>query len=242
MILQRLPSPVSSCAQALATYNLLPIFTKFASIAGIDIVPCDISLSGRVLAAFPEYLKEHQRVADNLAYLGELCQTPDPVIIKLPNISASVPQLQACIQELRVKGFDVPLYPDEPADDKEREIKERYAKVLGSAVNPVIRQGNSDRHASSVVKLDAQKNPSQEMKLWSKASRTHVAHMEKGDFYESEKSAVVPNATSVAIEMVDKSGHIKVLNATINSCSIWQVRYYNMIDISIFRNRRWYFD
>ena len=209
-------SPLSLIAQALATYNLLPIFSKFASLAGVDIVPSDISLSGRVLAAFPEYLKEHQRVADNLAYLGELCQTPDPTIIKLPCISASIPQLQKCIQELRIKGYDVPLYPSETTNDSEREIQKRYARVLGSAVNPVIRQGNSDRHASSVVKLDAQKNPSQEMKFWSKASRTHVAHMTQGDFYESEKSAVMSKPTSVAIEMIDESGQVKILKDEIN--------------------------
>ena len=197
--------------QALATYNLLPIFSKFVSLAGVDIVPCDISLSGRVLAAFPEYLQQDQLVPNNLAYLGDLCQTPDPIIIKLPNISASVPQLEACIQELRSKGYNVPLYPNEPKDDVEREVKKRYAKVLGSAVNPVLRQGNSDRHASAAVKRDAQKNPIKEMAHWAPASKCHVANMEQGDFYGTEQSAVISNKTSVAIEMIDESGKVTVL-------------------------------
>jgi isocitrate dehydrogenase len=200
-------------APALATFNLLPIFSKFARFANIDVVPCDISLAGRVLAAFPEKLKPHQRVPDNLEYLGELCKTSDKTvsIIKLPNISASVPQLHSCITELRVKGYDVPLYTQEPSDDLEREIKARYAKVLGSAVNPVIRQGNSDRHASPVVKADAQKYPSRLMKLWSKASRTHVAHMTQGDFYASEMSKAIENATDVSIELIKSTGETLVL-------------------------------
>jgi len=131
---------------------------------------------------------------------------PDPTlaIMKLPNISASLPQLEACVKELRIKGFDVPLYPHHPANDEERDVQQRYSKVLGSAVNPVLRQGNSDRHASAVVKKDAQKNPSPLMKLWSKASRTHVAHMTRGDFYSSEQSVVMSGDTSVAIELVHK--------------------------------------
>jgi len=201
--------------QALATYNLLPIFSKFASLAGVDIVPCDISLSGRVIAAFPEYLKKDQIVPDNLAYLGELCRTPDPTIIKLPNISASLPQLEACIQELRAQGFDVPLYPSEPNNDTEREVKKHYAKVLGSAVNPVLRQGNSDRHASPAVKLDAQKNPIKKMEVWTPESQCHVASMKRGDFYGTEQSAVLEKSTSVTIEMIDESGNVNVLKEEI---------------------------
>jgi isocitrate dehydrogenase len=205
-------------AQALATYNLLPIFSTFNSIANVDVVPCDISLAGRVLATFPDYLKEQQRVPDNLAYLGQLCTTPDETItiLKLPNISASIPQLEACIQELRVKGYNVPLFPHEPATPEEEDIRTRYAGVLGSAVNPVIRQGNSDRHSSAPVKRDAQKNPNRLMKLWSKASRTHVAHMTTGDFFESEQSAVMKEATSVAIELVHDDGQVKTLKSNID--------------------------
>ena len=196
----------------------MPIFSKFASLAGVDVVPCDISLAGRVLANFPEYLTEQQRIPDNLEFLGEMCKKPDPTvaILKLPNVSASIPQLEACIQELRVQGFNVPLYPHEPKDEHEVEIKKRYATVLGSAVNPVIRQGNSDRHASPVVKRDAQKNPSRLMKLWSKASRSHVAHMTKGDFYESEKSAVMKQATSIAIELVLPDNQVLTLKENLD--------------------------
>ena len=141
-------------APALATYNLLPIFSAFGAFADVDVVPCDISLSGRVLAAFPDYLTPDQVVPDNLGHVGRLCKTPDKsvTVIKLPNISASIPQLMECISELRVKGYDVPLYPQDPANDREKDIKARYARVLGSAVNPVIRQGNSDRHAAPIVK------------------------------------------------------------------------------------------
>lgn len=272
-------------APALATFSLLPIFQKYSSLAaGIDVVPCDISLAGRVLATFPEKLKPDQRIPDNLAYLGDLCTSPDVNIIKLPNISASVsddlhesmvsvhacmylhvergatlrqipiftlvynqlfrvpfyshihcgrqialcifislsihscvvygqqlPQLIDCIKELRVKGFDVPLYVADPKTDEEKDIMARYAKVLGSAVNPVLRKGNSDRHVAPVVKADAQKNPSRLMKMWSKASRTHVSHMEKGDFYGSEKSVAVKDATDVAIELVKPDGTVQVL-------------------------------
>lgn len=197
-------------APALATYSLLPILSKFGTLAGVDVVPCDISVAGRVLAAFPEKLKEDQRVPDNLAYLGEICKTPEANVVKLPNISASIPQLEDCINELRSKGFDVPLYPAEPKDEEEAEIKERYAKVLGSAVNPVLREGNSDRRVAAPVKAYAQKNP-HKMGIWSKASRTHVAHMDKGDFYGSEQSTVTKSATDVVIEHVAPDGTVTIL-------------------------------
>ena len=165
-------------------------------------VPCDISVAGRVLAAFPEKLKASQRVPDNLSFLGDLCEkSPEADIVKLPNISASIPQLEACIQELRSKGYDVPLYPMEPHDEEECAIQAKYSKVLGSAVNPVLRQGNSDRRAAAPVKAYAQKHPHR-LGIWSKASRTHVAHMTKGDFYGSEQSTTVPEATDVAIELL----------------------------------------
>jgi len=204
-------------APSLATYNLLPILTKFASLGapGVDVVPCDISLAGRVLAAFPERLTESQRRPDNLSYLGELATRPEANIVKLPNISASVPQLNDCVAELRAKGYDVPLYPPgqpETLTDEERNVKARYAKVLGSAVNPVLRKGNSDRHTSDVVKADAMRNPSRLMKHWSRASRSHVAHMTKGDFYGSERSAVVGDRpVDAVIELVANDGAVTVL-------------------------------
>ncbi|KAL3772749.1 hypothetical protein ACHAWO_004111 [Cyclotella atomus] len=197
-------------APALATFSLLPVLAKFGALAEVDVVPCDISVAGRVLATFPEKLKPHQRVADNLSYLGELCKQPDAVVVKLPNVSASIPQLDACIAELRSKGYDVPLYPHEPVDDEERAIKARYATVLGSAVNPVLREGNSDRRVAAPVKAYAQKNP-HKMGIWSKACRTHVAHMDKGDFFGSEQSATVKDATDVVIEHVAPDGTVTVL-------------------------------
>ena len=186
------------------------MFSKFGALADIDIVPCDISVAGRVLAAFPEKLRRKQRVPDNLAYLGELCKTPEANVIKLPNVSASIPQLEACIKELRDKGYDVPLYPREPEDEEEEEIKARYAGALGSAVNPVLREGNSDRRVAAPVKAYAQNNP-HKMGIWSKASKTHVAFMDKGDFYSSEKSAVAEKDTDVSIELVGDDGSVTVL-------------------------------
>jgi len=179
-------------------------------LANIDVVPCDISVAGRVLAAFPEKLKANQRVPDNLSYLGEICKTPVANVIKLPNVSASIPQLEECINELRSKGYDIPLYPNEPKDEEEKKIQERYAKVLGSAVNPVLREGNSDRRVAAPVKAYAQKNP-HKMGIWSKASRTHVAHMQKGDFFSSEMSTVVKDATNVVIEHVSPDGKVTIL-------------------------------
>eukprot|EP00536_Pseudo-nitzschia_multiseries_P012621 jgi/Psemu1/209227/e_gw1.492.34.1 len=193
-------------APALATYSLFPVVNKIGALADIDIVPCDISLSGRVLALFPEKLEPDQRVPDNLAYLGELAKTPDANIIKLPNISAPLNQLEDCISELRSKGYDVPIYPREPSNDSEREIQQRYQKVMGSAVNPVLREGNSDRRVAPPVKAYAQKNPHR-MGIWSKASRTHVAHMTQGDFYGSEQSTIIGDKpTSVMIEFHPKQG------------------------------------
>lgn len=183
---------------------------QFAALSGIDVVPADISLAGRVLAAFPEKLSESQRVPDNLAYLGELCKSPDANIIKLPNISAPLNQLQACIAELRGKGYDVPLYPTEPTNDEEYDIQKRYQKLMGSAVNPVLREGNSDRRVARAVKAYAQKNPHR-MGLWSKASRTHVAHMTEGDFYGSEKSVILPQTTSVSIVLHKDNGETQIL-------------------------------
>ncbi len=197
-------------APALATYSLLPIIRAFAQPAGIEVETRDISLSGRILAVFPEYLSEDQRQSDALAELGELANRPEANIIKLPNISASIPQLVAAIKELQDKGFKLPDYPFEPKDDKEREIKVRYDKIKGSAVNPVLREGNSDRRAPASVKEFARKNP-HSMGAWSKDSRTHVAHMEAGDFYGSEKSVTVDEDTDVRIEFVAEDGSVSVL-------------------------------
>ena len=197
-------------APALATYALLPVLKTFASKAGIDVSTSDISLAARIVAQFPKYLSDEQRIPDTLAELGELCKQPHANIIKLPNISASLPQLNEAIAELRTKGYDVPLYVGQPTSDKERVIHSRYAKVLGSAVNPVIREGNSDRRVAAPVKNYAKKNP-HTMGTWSRASRSHVAHMEKGDFYGSEKSVTLSKEGSVQIEHVDATGKVTVL-------------------------------
>ncbi|WP_297004412.1 NADP-dependent isocitrate dehydrogenase, partial [Thalassolituus sp. UBA6592] len=197
-------------APALATYSLLPIIRAFAQPAGIAVETRDISLSGRILATFPEYLKEEQRISDDLAELGELANRPEANIIKLPNISASVPQLVEAVKELQAKGFAVPDYPFEPKDDKEKDIKARYDKIKGSAVNPVLREGNSDRRAPSSVKEFARKNP-HSMGAWSKDSKTHVAHMDHGDFFGSEKSTTVNEDSDVRIEFVAEDGSVTVL-------------------------------
>ena len=199
-------------APALATYSLLPIVRAFAAHADIDVETSDISLAGRILANFPDVLTDDQRTADALAELGELTLVPEANIIKLPNISASIPQLKAAIAELQAKGYAIPNFPDEPATDEDKTIREKYTKVLGSAVNPVLRQGNSDRRAPAAVKNYARKNP-HKMGVWSQASRTHVAHMRGGDFYSSEKSTVVDSATHVRIEFKDKNGEVTVLKS-----------------------------
>ena len=197
-------------APLIATYSLLPIFRRFAKAAGIEVDTADISLSARILANFPENLKPTQQVSDALAELAKIVQDPNANIIKLPNISASVPQLKAAIRELQTAGFDVPSYPEHPENDNEKEIQKRYAKVLGSAVNPVLREGNSDRRAPDVVKKYAKKHP-HNMGKWSQASRTHVAHMRRGDFRDTEKSIVIDHAMNAKIEFVDQSGKVEVL-------------------------------
>jgi len=197
-------------APALATYSLLPIIQAYTASSGINVETRDISLAGRVLASFPKYLTEEQRVEDALAELGEMVTNPDANIIKLPNISASVPQLHAVIKELQAKGYEVPNYPEEPQNDAEKSIKYAYDKVKGSAVNPVLREGNSDRRAPASVKQYAQKNP-HSMGVWSSDSKSHVASMSGGDFYESEQSTTVNCATNAKIEFVAQDGSIKVL-------------------------------
>ncbi len=196
-------------APALATASLLPIVRTFASSADIEIDLSDISLAGRILAAFPERLTEEQRVEDGLAFLGELTKDPEANIIKLPNISASVPQLRAAIKELQSQGYDVPELAENPQTDEEKEANARYSKILGSAVNPVLRQGNSDRRAPAAVKAFARKFP-HSMGKWSKASRSHADYMREGDFFSSEQSITMADAGDVRIEFVANGGQPEV--------------------------------
>ena len=200
-------------APALATYSFLPIVQAFASAADIRVETRDISLSGRIIANFPDKLAENQKLADALAELGEMAKTPEANIIKLPNISASVPQLHAAIKELQTLGYDVPDFPEDPQNDDERAIKLRYTKVLGSAVNPVLREGNSDRRVAAPVKEYAQKHPHR-MGEWSSDSKSHVASMSEGDFYSSEQSVVIESADDVKIELITDAGESQVLKAS----------------------------
>ncbi|MCQ4118016.1 NADP-dependent isocitrate dehydrogenase [Rhodococcus tibetensis] len=197
-------------APLLATYAFLPIVRTFADAAGIEIESSDISVPARILAEFPDRLTEEQRVPDRLAELGRLTQQPETNIIKLPNISASVPQLLAAIRELQGKGYQVPDFPDAPKTDEEREIRQRYGRILGSAVNPVLREGNSDRRAPRAVKEYVRKHP-HSMGEWSMASRSHVAHMRHGDFYHGEKSMMLDRERTVRMELVTKDGETIVL-------------------------------
>jgi len=197
-------------APALATYSFLPIIRAFTDAAGINVELRDISLAGRILANFPENLSEEQRIGDALAELGELARTPDANIIKLPNISASVPQLVAAIAELQAHGYDVPDFPADPSNDAERAIRDRYSKVLGSAVNPVLREGNSDRRVALAVKNYAKAHP-HSMGEWSRDSQSHVAHMDDGDFYGSEQSAVLNKAGELRIAFTDADGNETLL-------------------------------
>ena len=202
-------------APLLATCAFLPIIRTFAAPAGINIVKSDISVAARVLAEFPEYLTEEQRVPDNLAALGKLTLKPTTNIIKLPNISASVGQLQACIRELQAKGYALPDYPESPKTDEEKALRARYSKCTGSAVNPVLREGNSDRRAPRAVKEFARKNP-HSMAEWSQASRSHVSHMHSGDFYHGEKSMTMDKARDVRMELITKSGETIVLKPKVS--------------------------
>jgi len=197
-------------APALATYSLLPIVQAFTRAADIEVELKDISLAGRIIANFPEYLTESQRQPDALTELGDLAKTPEAYIVKLPNISASLPQLSAAIAELQAKGYNIPSYPADPQTEEEKAIKAKYSKVLGSAVNPVLREGNSDRRVAAAVKEFAQKHP-HSVGAWTKDSKTHVAHMSEGDFYGSEKSVVITKAGVVKIELIKNDGSIKVL-------------------------------
>jgi isocitrate dehydrogenase len=197
-------------APALATYAFLPIVQAFCKGTGVEVETKDISLSGRVIANFPENLTAEQKVADYLSELGDIVKTPEANVIKLPNISASIPQLQDCIKELQEKGYDIPSYPEEANTPEEKELQARFAKVLGSAVNPVLREGNSDRRAAASVKKFAQKNPHRMMQDWPapNTSQCRVAHMDGGDFYESEKSVTMEAADTVKIQFVDNAGTV----------------------------------
>ncbi|HCQ13590.1 NADP-dependent isocitrate dehydrogenase [Flavobacterium sp.] len=200
-------------APMLATFSLLPIIKSFAATANIEVENRDISLAGRIIANFPEYLKEEQKLGDALSELGALANTPEANIIKLPNISASVPQLKEAIAELQAKGYALPDFPEDAQTEEEKLVKSKYAKVLGSAVNPVLREGNSDRRAPKAVKNYARKHP-HSMGAWSSDSKTHVSSMESGDFYGSETSVTVKEATDVKIEFVDNNGTTTVLKAS----------------------------
>ena len=197
-------------APALATYSLLPIVNAFTKAAGVVVETRDISVAGRIIANFPDYLTEAQRMPDFLAELGDLTQKLEANIIKLPNVSASIPQLKAAIKELQEQGYKLPDYPEEPKTDAEKELNARYAKCLGSAVNPVLREGNSDRRSARAVKEYAKKYP-HKMGAWAPDSKTHVSHMTAGDFYHSEKSVTMEKAGNVKIEFVDQAGKVKVL-------------------------------
>ena len=188
-------------APALATYSLLPVISAYAGVAGVEVETRDISLAGRILAQFPDRLGDDQRVDDALAELGDLAKTPEANIIKLPNISASIPQLKAAVAELRDHGYDLPDYPDDPKTDEERDVRARYDKIKGSAVNPVLREGNSDRRAPAPVKEFARSHP-HSMGAWSSDSGTHVATMSDGDFRSTERSVTLSAADTLRIEHV----------------------------------------
>ena len=218
-------------APALATHSLLPVLRAFTKGSGIELDAWDISLTGRVIANFPDNLTDEQKIPDYLSMLGELSEAPSANIIKLPNISASIPQLKGAIKELQDKGYDVPDYPDDPATDEERQIQTRYGRVLGSAVNPVLRQGNSDRRSSNSVKEHGKRNPHRMMQDWPEVSKTRVAHMTSGDFYGSEKALTVATSGSASIEFVAPDGGATVLKSGIPllageiiDCAVMNVR------------------
>ena len=202
-------------APALATHSLLPILQSFTKGAGIELETWDISLTGRIIANFPDNLTDEQRIPDYLTMLGELSEDPSANIIKLPNISASIPQLKGAIRELQDKGYNIPDYPDDPATDEEREARARFSRVVGSAVNPVLRQGNSDRRSSNSVKEHGKRNPHRMMQDWPEVSKTRVSHMKSGDFYGSEKALTVAAPGSATIEFVAGDGSVTALKAGI---------------------------
>lgn len=204
-------------APALASYSLLPIINAFTKAAGVVVETADISLAGRIISTFPERLSEEQKIKDYLAELGKMTQNPETNIIKLPNISASIPQLKEAINELQSKGYNIPDYPEEPKTEEEKQLVQKFALILGSAVNPVLRQGNSDRRAAASVKKFAMKNPHKMMKPWGENSKTHVAFMDNGDFYGNEKSVVTEKGTEFKIVLEDKNGKVNTLKDGLKS-------------------------
>ncbi len=202
-------------APYLATHSLLPILQAFTKQAGIELETWDISLSGRIIANFPDNLTDEQKILDYLRMCGDLCLDPSANLIKLPNISASIPQLKSAIQELQNKGYDIPDYPDQPANDEERQIQARYSRVLGSAVNPVIREGNSDRRSSIAVKEHGKRNPHRMMQDWPEVSKTRVGHMTTGDFFSTEKAVTTTEAGSATIQFVGNDGTVTELKSGI---------------------------
>ena len=218
-------------APALATHSLLPILQAFTKDTGIELETWDISLSGRIIANFPDNLTEEQKIPDYLRMCGELCLEPSANLVKLPNISASIPQLKSAIAELQAKGYDVPDYPDQPANDAEREVQVRYSRVLGSAVNPVIREGNSDRRSSTAVKEHGKRNPHRMMQDWPDVSSTRVGYMSSGDFFGSEQAVTTTEAGSATIEFVSDDGNATALKSGIPlqageilDCAVMNVR------------------
>ena len=218
-------------APALATHSLLPVLRAFTKGSGIELETWDISLTGRIIANFPDNLTDEQKIPDYLSMCAELCEEPAANIIKLPNISASIPQLKGAIKELQDKGYDIPDYPDNPSTDEEREARTRYGRVLGSAVNPVLRQGNSDRRSSNSVKEHGKRNPHRMMRDWPEVSKTRVGHMTSGDFYGSEQALTIAESGSAAIEFVASDGQATVLKAGIPlladeiiDCAVMNVR------------------
>ncbi len=218
-------------APALATHSLLPILQAFTKGSGFELETWDISLTGRIIANFPDKLTEEQKVPDYLTMCGDLCKEPGANLVKLPNISASIPQLKSAIQELLAKGYDIPDYPDQPANDEQRQIHARYSRVIGSAVNPVIREGNSDRRSATSVKEHGKRNPHRMMQDWPEVSKTRVGYMRSGDFYGSEQAVTVAEAGSAAIEYVTRDGRVTELKSGIRlqageiiDCAVMNVR------------------
>ena len=218
-------------APALATHSLLPILQAFTKGSGFELETWDISLTGRIIANFPDKLTDGQKVPDYLTMCGDLCKEPGANLVKLPNISASIPQLKSAIQELQSKGYDIPDYPDQPANDEQRQIHARYSRVIGSAVNPVIREGNSDRRSATSVKEHGKRNPHRMMQDWPEVSKTRVGYMRSGDFYGSEQAVTVAEAGSAAIEYVTRDGRVTELKSGIRlqageiiDCAVMNVR------------------
>ena len=218
-------------APALASHSLLPILRAFTKGSGIELAAWDISLTGRIIANFPDNLTDEQKIPDYLTMASELCESPAANIIKLPNISASIPQLKSAIKELQDKGYDIPDYPDDPANDQQRQLFERFSRVLGSAVNPVLREGNSDRRSATSVKEHGKRNPHRMMRDWPEVSKTRVAHMTSGDFYGSEQSVTITESGSATIEFVSRDGRATVLKSDIpltageiTDCSVMNIR------------------